>query len=226
MEGIPVLDLMQQHITFWEKSRDKRHIFLGCYRMMTANMIKALDEGVFMDQQWVDTLLHRFADYYFDALACFDCGDEVPAVWQQVHQNTRQENLHVVQHLLIGVNAHINYDLVLTLRDMLKPEWDSLSEAQRKLRYQDHCIVNDVIASTIDKVQDEIIEPQNAIMALVDRAFGRIDEYLLSRLITHWRQEVWEKAQEMLRATNSTEEEELRLQLEQEVLRKGKLLAI
>ncbi|MEZ4685403.1 MAG: DUF5995 family protein [Bacteroidia bacterium] len=171
---------MQQHINSWEQSRDKRHIFLSCYRMMTANMLEAVQKGEFQDREWVDKLLHRFADYYFDALACFDCGDDVPAVWQQVHAKTREEKLHILQYLFLGINAHINYDLVLTLRDMLQPEWHGLSETERNLRYADHCKVNEVIAATIDQVQDEIIEPRNAFMAFIDRAFGRLDEYLLS----------------------------------------------
>jgi hypothetical protein len=109
----------------------------------------------------VSTLLNRFADYYFRALNCYDYGDEVPLVWQQVHQFTQTNKLHRLQHLMIGVNAKINYDLVLTLYDMLQPEWSGLSIQEQKIRYEDHCMVNTIITGSIDQVQDEILEPNS-----------------------------------------------------------------
>lgn len=220
------LQQMDRHIQAWQRTDDQRHIFLSCYRMMTANMLKAVEANRFQDQEWVSKLLHHFADYYFDALACFDCGETVPPVWQQVHQYTHEGKLHTLQALLMGVNAHINYDLVLTLYDMLAPEWDSLPEAQRKIRLEDHRLVNEVIANSIDAVQDEIIERDDRFMALVDLAFGRLDEYLLSKLISSWRQDVWESAQEMLAAESAVEREGMRLEIEASVMRRGKILGV
>jgi hypothetical protein len=217
---------MDRHIQSWQQTSDQRHIFLSCYRMMTANMLEAVEANSFQDKVWVSKLLHHFADYYFDALACFDCGETAPPVWQQVHQYTAEGKLHILQALLMGVNAHINYDLVLTLYDMLEPEWATLTEAQRKIRYEDHCLVNQVIADTIDAVQDEIIEKEDRFMALIDSVFGQLDEYLLSRLISSWRQDVWERAQEMLAAGSEVERESLRLEVEKKVKRTGKILGV
>jgi hypothetical protein len=39
---------------------------------MTEKMLVALEQGSFEDVEWVDRLLHRFADYYFDALSCYE----------------------------------------------------------------------------------------------------------------------------------------------------------
>lgn len=221
------LQRMDEHIAIWEQTDDKRHVFLRCYRMMTANMLSSLAQpGTFEDEEWVKRLLHHFADYYFNALACIDCGEEAPVVWQQVYNFTRGKALHQVQYLLLGVNAHINYDLVLALHDMLRPEWADLSDQQRKVRYRDHCTVNDIIGATIDRVQDELLEPADPMLAFIDRAFGRLDEYLLSRLITHWRQEVWETTQVMLAQKEEHILEALRQNLESDVCRRAKLLAL
>jgi hypothetical protein len=175
----------------WESRRDNRGIFLRCYCMMTRNMVTALDEKRFMDEDWVRHMLHRFADYYFDALACFDCGEEVPNAWRYVHDAATQDDLHVLQHLFLGVNAHINYDLVLTLYEILQPEWDKLSESDREKRYQDHLLVNTIIEETIDQVQDEVVEKHAPKMDLVDKLLGRLDEKLIAGLIRKWRKSVW-----------------------------------
>lgn len=219
-----VLRRMDQYVVGWQQAGDQRHVFLSCYRMMTANMLLAIDANQFHDRHWVHTLLDRFAEYYFQALNCYDCGNEVPRVWQQVHQFSQANKLHQLQHLMIGVNAHINYDLVLTLYDMLQPEWAGLSVREQKIRYEDHCKVNTIIASTIDQVQDKILEPNSRVMAFIDVAFGRLDEYLISRLVTNWRKHVWEEAQQMLVTGSVSEREELRQSIENRVMRRSRLL--
>ncbi len=221
-----VLQRMDQHVLDWQEKGDHRHVFLSCYRMMTANMLGAIETDSFHDRQWVNNLLHHFADYYFKALACYDCSGEVPLVWHQVHQLTlQQNNLHKLQYLMIGVNAHINYDLVLTLYDMLLPEWRKLSAEEQKIRYEDHCTVNEIISGSIDKVQDEILEPSDPILAWIDRAFGRLDECILSRLISCWRNDVWENAQLMLETDSTSKKETLRLTIEHNVMQRGKLIS-
>ena len=82
-----------------------------------------------------------------------------------------------------------------------------------------------LLRHTIDRVQDDILERHDPVMALIDRAFGRLDEYLLSRLISSWRQDVWEKAQEMLAAENDQEREILRQSLENRVMRRTRMLS-
>ncbi len=221
-----MLERMDEHIISWQERNDQRHVFLSCYRMMTANMLQAIEEDNFHDREWVAKLLHHFADYYFEAVACYDCGNDVPLVWQQVHQLTEQNKLMKVQSLMIGVNAHINYDLVLALCDLLEPDWKTLSEAEQKNRYEDHCKVNEIISATIDKVQDEVLEPSNLLMSWIDLAFGRLDEYLLSRLITTWRKDVWDDAHKMLALDVATDKEILRQRIEQKVIQRGRYLAV
>ncbi len=69
MNAAPLVARMHEQADAWENRRDKRAIFLRCYAMMTANMLRALESRRFEDQDWVGRLLHRFADYYFSAQA-------------------------------------------------------------------------------------------------------------------------------------------------------------
>lgn len=226
MEPSPdILHRMDGLIADWKARRDTRYVFLACYRLMTANMIEAIADGRFHDREWITELLQRFAGYYFEALACYDCGDPVPGVWQQVHRYTQERELREVQYLLLGVNAHINYDLVLTLRDLQDADWNSLTEADRHKRYVDHCTVNDVIAGSIDRVQDELLSPVDPLLGWIDRACGGLDEYLIAGLIGRWREDVWKKAGELLVAEDAATREQLRQALEADVLQRGRLLA-
>src|SRR5512139_2644836 len=173
---------METLIKQWEDQSDQRALFLKCYLMMTHNMVSAIDRHEFKDSLWVDQLLSRFAGYYFIALDAYERDPSTsPPIWQLAHSSTQSVDTMAIQVLMLGVNAHINYDLVKTLVELLQPEWAGLSEIQRAERYADHCYVNEVIANTIDAVQDTILEPAMPSMDIVDKVMGPFDELLLSR---------------------------------------------
>ncbi len=204
----------------FEMNKDNRTIFLYCYSMMTDNMLMAIEQNRFQDNVWVEQLLHRFADYYFDSLSCYDGGATTPKVWDEVYKAAATKHLHVLQHLLLGVNAHINYDLVLTLNDILSPEWDHLSEAKREMRYHDHCLVNSIIGQTIDKVQDDVVEKFSPSMQVIDTLMGRFDERILLKLISEWRESVWHHACELLALKNEEDRAAYILEVENKVLKR------
>jgi hypothetical protein len=131
-----------------------------------------------------------------------------------------------LQDLLLGINAHINYDLVLTLVDMLEPEWATLSPEQRRQRYEDHCHVNTIIAATVDSVQDQVVMPDSRWLGVVDWALGPLDERMAARLIRRWREEVWQQALQMLATADPDERADLRrLLAEQSLERSQQILA-
>ncbi|MCI4669495.1 MAG: DUF5995 family protein [Bacteroidia bacterium] len=206
----------------WENLNDNRAIFLRCYCMMTQNMVVALDAKRFQDEEWVRHMLGRFAEYYFDALACFDCGEEVPNAWKYVHEAAEQEDLHVLQHLFLGVNAHINYDLVLTLYEILRPEWYMLPDSKRENRYKDHLLVNTIIAETIDKVQDEVVEKHAPGMDIIDKLMGRLDEKLIAGMISNWRKSVWKHTLQLLESKGGESVQAQILEIEEDVMKKAR----
>lgn len=216
---------MDNRVQEWQACGDRRAIFLDCYLRMTRNMLAALAAGEFHDGAWVDRLLCRFADYYFDALAAYDRTDPAtPPVWRIAHDAAALPGTMTLQNLLLGVNAHINYDLVLTLVEVLAPEWDTLAEVDRHTRYVDYTYVNDVIARTIDVVQDEIIERATPALRLVDDLLGPVDEWVTEKVIVDWREEVWRHAVAMLAATDHAERASQRSAVEAATLRRADLL--
>jgi hypothetical protein len=216
---------MQRCIDRWDACGDGKALFLRCYRMMTGNVIAAVQQRDFNDPEWVDRLLNHFADYYFVSLEVYEANPAgAPAVWQLAHSAANNPNLSAVQKLLVGVNAHINYDLAFTLVDLLRQEWAGLSDAQRTLRYEDHCRINNVIAETIDTVQDDILEPAMPVMKLVDDLMGGADELMISRLIAGWRDNVWQYAVRMLATDDLQQLAALAKQVEADALETGRLI--
>lgn len=218
-EQTPVEQKMKQLIQNWENEGDKRAIFLSCYALMTQNMLQALNQAEFKDPDWVNRLLSHFADYYFNAVEAYDQNDtNIPTVWRIAFDSAAQSNLSVLQHLLLGVNAHINYDLIFTTVDLLDSEWAGISTELSDQRRLDYEKVNDIIKQTIDEVQDTIIERRDPRLELLDHFMGPLDEWLISRLIEHWRAEVWKQAVILLNTSDANERDKIRQQRDAEVV--------
>lgn len=216
---------MRRHVARWQDVADRRVVFLHCYMLMTSNMLDALEAGEFVDGEWVNGLLIRFADYYFDALEIYERDREAaPAVWRVAHDATLGEHVLALQRLFLGVNAHINYDLVLALNDLLAPEWAQSDEALRQVRYRDHCYVNEVIARTVDSVQDTVIEQEEPQMDLVDKLMGPVDEWLTAWVIRRWRDDVWRNALHYMQAPEPEAQDRLRRHLEATTLQRAEAI--
>jgi hypothetical protein len=193
------LTKMTEQLVLWEAAGDRRSIFLDCYTRMTSAMCGALTSEHFEDPDWVDALLERFAVYYFDATAAWERGDaDTPLPWTLAHRATTSRRATTLQLLFAGVNAHINYDLVLTLVDLLDGEWAGHDERSLGIRRRDYDRVNDVITATVDEVQDEVLERHAPALDVVDRILWRADEWLAVRMLTSWRTSVWRRAVRIL----------------------------
>jgi hypothetical protein len=220
-----LIERMYTHIGAWEATGDRRAIFLECYALMTRNMLNGIEAGRFDDDVWVHALVHQFAEYYFVALEAYDSGTGwLPDVWRQAHDLTQIPNVTPLVHLLIGVNAHINCDLILVLDDMLRDEWNDLTPALRDSRRNDYLLVNTIIGETIDVVQDTVLERYAPAMNIVDMAFGPLDEWCTARLIRNWRRDVWNQAMTLVQTRDSQTREGLRRQADLQALRRMQLV--
>lgn len=222
-----VVITMQTYLQAWKRADDRRAIFLNCYLLMTQNILTAIHHQEFHDNNWVNTLTHRFAEYYFTALTAYESQQPTtPKVWQLTHEAAKDAQTYTLQNLFVGVNAHINYDLVLTVVELLDSDWPTLSPTQRTTRYQDFIQVNEIIARTIDAVQDTVVEAFTPRLDLLDKLMGPIDEWLVSQMIGQWREVVWQTAVAILNAPSPTEQEKIRQQMEVRALKIAQALLV
>jgi hypothetical protein len=212
--GEQILVKMSDLLTTWEAANDRRSIFLSCYKMMTHNVVAAIRANEFEDTRWVATLMDNFAVFYFQALNAYENKpDSPPDVWRIAFIAAQTPHTHALVNLVLGVNAHINYDLVFALSELLADEWEQASPAQRQMRYRDHCRINAIISNTIDEVKDQVIDRYQPVIGMVDKVFGPLDDFMTSLLISEWREEVWKHAIRLL----DTAESDVRSEIVQQV---------
>ena len=90
---------------------DARRYFHGTYQRTTLAVADEIDRGGFEDPDWVERWDVVFADLYLDALEADLPGPAPvpPPVAARVRRAGR--TCRPLRHVLLGINAHINYDL-------------------------------------------------------------------------------------------------------------------
>lgn len=209
-----VVARMRSMVAEWHAAQDRRAIFLDCYSRMTANMLSAISAGTFTDRSRAASLLSRFAKYYFDALAAWDDDPRrTPAPWRLAFDAARVPSTWATRDLLLGVNAHINHDLAFVVRESVGDRWEGMDADERQAAHDDFARVNDVIAATVDEVQEQVLAPFNYLQKVIAVGMGSADELIISRLVGHWRQRVWERAVMLIEARGVDEQENARQQI-------------
>jgi hypothetical protein len=180
-----VLERMDGHLDRFDAAEDYRAVFCRAYRHTTLRVGEAIGRGEFLDAAWMTRLDVRFADYYFDALDAWERHLVPPEPWVVCFEEAELQRSSVVQDLILGMNAHLNHDLVLAIVDVLGPD-DDLAQRRR-----DHDHINTVLARIVDEVQDEITSRYSLLARLLDVAFWRFDEIAATRVITYARDHAW-----------------------------------
>ena len=88
---------------------DQRRYFHATYQRTTVAVAAELKRGGFIDPGWVERWDVVFADLYLDALADALAGRRPSRPWDIAFR--APAGLPALRHVLLGMNAHINYDL-------------------------------------------------------------------------------------------------------------------
>ena len=85
--------------------------FPALYRKVTVEVKRGIEERVFDDGPRMERLDVVFAKRYLDAFDAYMEGGAPTRAWVLAFETTGQWWPIVLQHLLLGMNAHINLDL-------------------------------------------------------------------------------------------------------------------
>ena len=122
-------------------------------------------DGYFEDPAWVERWDVVFADLYLDALDADLAGSAaVPRPWRLAFD--APPSLPPLRHVLLGINAHINYDLPQALLAVISDE-EFADPALLDRRRRDHERIDGVLAARVAAEDDELA-PRSA-RSLLDR---------------------------------------------------------
>jgi hypothetical protein len=169
---------------------DQRRHFHATYQRTTIAVADRLRDGGFNDPGWVERWDVAFADLYLDALQAALAGRRQPGPWEVAF--SAPAALPPVRHVLLGMNAHINYDLPQALLAVITDEefTDPVLLARRK---SDHRAIDDVLASRVGAEGDELARVSGRASRL-DRVLGPLNRLATRRFLREAREKVWANA--------------------------------
>jgi hypothetical protein len=168
---------------------DARRHFHATYLRTTRAVADEIARGGFLDGDWMRRWDVVFADLYLDALDADRGGRSVPGPWRVTFDAARdQDDLPPLRHVLLGMNAHINYDLPQALLAVITPaEFDDAALLAR--RAADHRHVDDVLLARVAAEDDELTAQGG--QRLLDRLLRPLNRAGTKRFLAEARAKVW-----------------------------------
>ena len=187
------LSVMDRLLDRAMEENDPVGYFTSVYRTVTARIRDGVRAGEFDDDERMERFDVLFASAFLDAAEAHAAGRPTSRSWRVALTAPSRSTL-VLQHVLVGMNAHINLDLgVAAARTQQGVEVAGLHDDFERL--------NDVLAKMVDRMQDALarVSPWTDLM---DRVCGGLDEELAGWSIGRARHHAWELAEELSRRSS------------------------
>ncbi len=179
---------------------DARRHFHGVYRRGTVGVGEEVARGGFLDPAWLERWDLVFADLYLDAMERWDRGEAPSGPWQVAFEATRDPAVPPLRHVLLGMNAHVNYDLPQALIGVIGDGEFADPEVMRR-RIADHEHMDAVLAGRVASEDREIKAAERpGDRTLADRLLVPVNRAGTRRFLKEARAKVFHNAGELSRA--------------------------
>jgi len=169
--------------------------FLGTYLRTTEAVGAAVADGSFEDPDWVARWDVAFAGFYLDALDRDLAGQPAPRPWRLAF--SAPAGLPPLRQVLLGINAHVNYDLPQALLAVISPA-DFADPVLLARRQRDHERIDAVLSERVgaedSRVRDSRMRDEQS---RTDRLLRPANRAASRRFLREARQKVWHNAVEL-----------------------------
>jgi Family of unknown function (DUF5995) len=126
-------------------------LFAALYRNVTIKVKEGIQHGLFEDGPRMERLDVTFASRYLSALEAFRAGEQASKCWLVAFEAAATWRPIILQHLLLGMNAHINFDLGIAAAQVAPG--DQLPGLQHDFNQ-----INDILTGMVQRVRDNVEE--------------------------------------------------------------------
>jgi hypothetical protein len=195
----PIDDLLYRMDALLQPMRaagDERQHFLATYMRTTLAVKHEIERGVFVDDSWTEQWDIAFADLYLDALDEWNAKGSAPGPWRIAFQAANATpRVPPLRHLLLGMNAHINYDLPQALIQVITDqEFDDPALDERRSR--DHERIDAILSSRVAAEDGELKKmEQPGDRTLLDHLLTPVNRAGSKHFLKEARGKVWRNAQ-------------------------------
>jgi hypothetical protein len=199
-----------------------RHDRLGWFAALYGQTTRAVRDhvaaGRFDDAERMERFVERFAGRYVAPLEAWRAGAPVSRSWRVAMEAAAGGNdVVILQHLLLGINAHVNLDLAVVAAEVCPgPEISAL--------HDDFMQVNHLLGSLMPLVRASIGR-FSPLLDVIDRVGGADDDEVLNFSIRVARNEAWDQAVALASAADPVRHAHLVDALDRRVAVLGRVVA-
>ncbi len=161
--------------------------FAALYHQVTAQVQQGIAHGYFDDGARMEKLDVVFANFYLNAYHAWRHHQPVAKSWRQAFKHEKDDELIILQHLLLGINAHINLDLGHAAATIAPG-------AQLESLKGDFDKIHGILARLLDPVE-AVVGRFSPLIGILDQIGGKTDEALAGFSIGLARESAWSQAQ-------------------------------
>lgn len=147
---------------------DRTGYFTALYRHVAVKFAWAIADGEFADPAHMESLDVVFFNRYLAALEAWKEKRPCSRCWEVAFSTAQQADPIVLQHLLLGMNAHIDFDLGIAVAD-------SVPAADLAAFRPDFDKMNDLLAGLLGGVMDDLTKIWPLLRA-INRIAGRAED--------------------------------------------------
>ncbi|MEM7353508.1 MAG: DUF5995 family protein [Acidobacteriota bacterium] len=166
--------------------------FAGLYLRVTWSVKRAIVAGnVFQDNERMEQLDVTFASRFLDAWGTWNAGGQPTSPWALAFEDLARDDLMVVQHMALAMNAHIDLDLGVATEQVMRERGEPLDDI-----HTDFDMINTILHRLIGIVQVQLAEISPTFKK-IERLAPGIENHLFGKVMDALRDGAWELAERL-----------------------------
>ncbi|MEA2267007.1 MAG: hypothetical protein QOE27_2590, partial [Solirubrobacteraceae bacterium] len=168
----------------WSRAnRSRAGYFAALYTHVSRALELALDRGEFEHPEALRRLNDAFFERYLTAFRAHRDGQPTTAAWGIAFESAHRRRLCVLQHLMLGMNAHINLDLAIAVAETIPPA--ELADFRPDF---DH--MNGLLSSLVTAISNDLALAW-PLLAWINRLFRDEDDVIVDFSMRLARDQAW-----------------------------------
>ena len=193
-----VIQLLDEIIETSKKEQSAIGLFTMLYREVTARIKEGIADGSFQDGERMEKLDVIFANRYLRAYYQYKAKEKASSCWDFSFQQAESFWPIVVQHLLLGINAHVNLDLGIASAEVSTVE--NINDLE-----SDFNQINIILSNLVEHVEKCLIKIWPT-LTIILKLSGKIDNFFIDFSMKTARDGAWKFANEFVAIPESERE--------------------
>jgi hypothetical protein len=183
---------------------DPRAVFPDVYAVITRRVKEAIEGRgpAFLEPQWISRLAGYFCQYYLAALdAALEGRRTAAEAWDIAFNECNAAGTPASIHAVLGINAHINFDLAQGLFENIVQHGAAKDQALLRRYRHDHDLVNEILEAAMPEIFEILVSRYGcsiAALATVNKSVQDAISRAVMFTLRQWRDRVWTDLEALL----------------------------